>query len=133
MSEREDNSGGSKLGCTTPLGVLTMGLALSIFGSAIGGGCSFRIPLTEASVSLAGSIGSKENSRRALPNYLESRLGSNNNFINSSTNLSIWVAEGTGIFVVGEQPSSPLIDIHVSLATRDNKYYPSLNSRPERS
>ena len=110
-----------RLGCTSPLGVLLLGLGLSIFGVAVGGGCSVRIPLTEASVSTAGSVGSKDSSRRALPGYLEPRVASSKDFINSSTTLTIWVAEGTGLFVVGEQPGSPLVDLYLGAANRDGK------------
>lgn len=132
--ERDDNSGWSPgCGCASPLAVLTIGLALSIFGASVGGGCSVRIPFTEASISSAGSIGSKESTRRALPPYLEHRIGSNKDFVNSSADLTIWLAEGTGVFVIGEQPGAPGLDLHLNLTTRNQKYYPSLRSQPEGS
>lgn len=112
--ESESERSGCSVGCASVPSVLTVGLALSIFGAAIGGGCSARIPLTESNVSVAGSIGEKNASRRALPNYLIDRLGSNYDFINSSTSLTIWSAEGNGILVVGEQPGAPWVDLNIS-------------------
>jgi|SRR3989344_3854191 len=114
-SERNsENFNGCGCGCASLPVVLTFGLALSIFGAAIGGGCSARIPLTESNISFAGSVGSKETSRRALPRYLSERVGSNYDFINSSTTLTIGPAEGTGIFIVGEQPGAPVIDFNIN-------------------
>lgn len=116
MSKENENESGWKIGCTSPLGVLIFGLGLSVFSSALGGGCSVRIPLTEANISMAGSVGSKERSRKALPDYLEDKIGSQRGFINSSNSLGIWVAEGTGIIYVGRTPEAPWIDFNIDLS-----------------
>lgn len=113
--EQESDNSGCAIGCVSIPTVLTIGLALSIFGAAIGGGCSVRIPFTESNVSIAGSVGEKNASRRALPNYLSEKLGSNYNFINSSNSLVIGPAEGNAILVVGKQPGAPAVDLNISL------------------
>jgi hypothetical protein len=93
--------------------VLTAGLLLSIFNAAIGAGASFRIPLTSSNVTLAGSVGKKDKAPEALPPYVHGKLAGNQNFVNGSQTLTIWVAEGTVIFVVGHQEGAPLIDLHL--------------------
>jgi hypothetical protein len=118
MSKEDESSKGPSIGCTTPLGVLIFGLGLSVFGAALGGGCSARIPLTEANISVAGSVGSKERTRKALPDYLEDKIGSQRGFINSQTTLGIWVAEGIGIVYIGKTPEAPLIDLNIDLSKR---------------
>ncbi len=93
--------------------VLTAGLLLSLFSAAVGIGVSVRIPLTQANVTLAGSVGKKEKAPDALPQYVHGKLGGNQNFINGSQSLTIWVAEGTVIFVIGQQEGAPLVDLHL--------------------
>ncbi len=93
--------------------VLTAGLLLSLFSAAIGIGVSVRIPLTQANITLAGSVGKKEKAPDALPQYVHGKLGGNQNFVNGSQSLTIWVAEGTVIFVVGQQEGAPLVDLHL--------------------
>ena len=93
--------------------MLTAGLLLSLFSAALGIGVSVRIPLTQANVTLAGSVGKKEKAPDALPRYVHGKLGGNQNFINGSQSLTIWVAEGTVIFVVGQQEGAPLVDLHL--------------------
>ena len=93
--------------------VLTVGLLLTIFNTAISIGVSVRIPLTQSNVTVAGSVGKKEKAPDALPSYVHGKLGGNQNFINGSQTLTIWVAEGTAIFVLGEQEGAPLIDLHL--------------------
>jgi sulfur-carrier protein len=100
-------------GCASVLVVLTAGLLLSLFSAAVGIGVSVRIPLTQANVTLAGSVGKKDKAPDALPPYVHGKLGGNQNFINGSQSLTIWVAEGTVIFVVGQQEGAPLIDLHL--------------------
>lgn len=124
MADNEKSSNSNiGCGCSTPVSVLTIGLGLTIFGAAIGGGCSVRIPLTEASISAAGSVGSNQASRDALPDYLNAKVASNRDFINSTHTLNIGPAEGTGLFVVGEQPGSPLIDLYLAIETKDGKFH----------
>jgi hypothetical protein len=93
--------------------VLTAGLVLSLFNADIGIGVSARIPLTDSNVTIAGSVGKKEKAAQALPGYVSESLGGNRNFINQSNTLTIWVAEGTAIIVVGHQEGAPLIDLHL--------------------
>lgn len=116
-NERDYGSSGTGFfrgGCSGCGCVLTAGIALSIFGAAIGFGCSARIPFTESNVSIAGSIGDKDLNKIALPNYVSSRLGSNEDFINSSSSLTIGPAEGSAILVIGEQGGVPAIDLFIA-------------------
>ena len=124
MSDPEDRRGGRRgrrggcnLGCGGGCGgvllVLTVGIVLSLFGATIGIGLSVRVPFTASNVTLAGSIGAKAKVAGALPEYAAGRLGGNQNFINGSQTLTVWVAEGTVIFVVGQQQGAPLIDLHL--------------------
>ena len=100
-------------GCTSVIVVLTLGLLLSLFNTDIGLGISVRVPLTDSNVTVAGSVGKKDHAADVLPGYVRSRLGSNQEFINQSSTLTIWVAEGTALIVVGRQPGAPLIDLHL--------------------
>jgi len=93
--------------------VLTAGLVLSLFNAGVGIGVSARIPFTESNITVAGSVGKKDKAADALPQYVHGRLGGNGNFINQSNTLTIWVAEGTAIIVVGHQQGAPLIDLHL--------------------
>ena len=95
--------------------VLTLGIILALFQVGIGIGGSIRIPLTDISVSGGGSIGKKEVVQQVLPNYLESRVGSNQDFFNHSSTMTIWLAEGMGIVVLGSQPEAPNIDLNINL------------------
>jgi hypothetical protein len=88
-------------------------LVLSLFNSDIGIGISVRVPFTDSNVTLAGSVGKKDHAAGVLPGYVRGRLGSNQEFINQSSTLTIWVAEGTALIVVGRQPGAPLIDLHL--------------------
>src|SRR6478672_704535 len=77
-------------GCAGFFLVLTVGIALSIFDAGIGVGVSVRVPFTESNVTVAGSIGAKDKTLKALPDYTEGRLGGNQNFFNNSTTMTIW-------------------------------------------
>ena len=111
---RRWRGGGCGGGCASVIVVLTAGLLLSLFNAAVGIGVSVRIPFTTSTnVTLAGSVGKKEKAPDALPPYVHGKLGGNQNFINGSQTLTIWVAEGTVIFVVGQQEGAPLIDLHL--------------------
>jgi len=107
------NRGGCGCGCASVVVVLTAGLLLTLFNTAVGIGVSVRVPFTASNVSLAGSVGKKEKAPEALPPYLHGRLASNENFINQSNTLTIWVAQGTAIFVVGHQEGAPALDLHL--------------------
>lgn len=86
---------------------------LTLFNAAVGIGVSVRVPLTESNVTIAGTVGKKEKAPDALPSYVHGRLGGNQNFINQTSTLTIWVAEGTAIIVLGRQEGAPLIDLHL--------------------
>ena len=100
-------------GCASFIVVLTLGLVLSLFNAGVGIGVSVRIPLTDSNLTIAGSVGKKEKAANALPSYVRGKLGGNQNFINQSNTLTIWVAEGTAIVVLGRQEGAPLIDLHL--------------------
>ncbi len=107
--------GGCGCGCASIFVVLTAGLLLSLFNADVGIGVSVRIPFTESNVTVAGSVGKKDKAPDALPPYVHGRLASNENFINQSNTLTIWVAEGTAIVLVGRQEGAPAIDLHLEL------------------
>lgn len=115
MSRERDNSSGCTTGGCSGCGcVLTLGLGLALFGASIGFGVSGRIPFTESNVTATGAVGGKDIAKDALPNYVNSRVASNKDFINSSHTLTIGPAEGIGMFVVGEQEGSPVIDLNLN-------------------
>lgn len=94
--------------------VLTLGLLLSLFNVAIGIGVSVRVPFTSnVNITLAGSVGKKDKAPDALPSYVHGKLGGNQNFVNGSQTLTIWVAEGDVIFVAGQQEGAPIFDLHL--------------------
>ena len=93
--------------------VLTIGLVLSLFNAAIGIGVSIRVPFTDSNLTVAGSVGQKQKAVDSLPGYAEGRLGSNQNFINQTTTLTIGPAEGTTLIVLGRQPGAPVVDLHL--------------------
>ena len=107
--------GGCGCGCASVVVVLTAGLLLSLFNSAIGIGVSVRVPFTQANLTIAGTVGKKDKAPEVLPPYVHGRLGGNQNFINQSNSLTIWVAEGTAIVVLGEQEGAPPVDLHLEL------------------
>lgn len=100
-------------GCASLIVVLTIGLLLTIFNTAIGIGASVRVPFTDSNVTIAGSVGKKEKADGALPAYVQDKVASNRNFINGTNTLTIWVAEGIVVFVVGHQEGAPIIDVHL--------------------
>jgi len=104
---------GCGCGCASVFVVLTAGLLLTLFNSSVGIGVSVRVPFTESNLTIAGSVGKKEKAPDALPPYVRGKLASNQNFINQSNTLTIWVAEGTAIVVLGRQEGAPLVDLHL--------------------
>jgi hypothetical protein len=102
-------------GCAGFFVVLTVGIALSIFDAGVGIGVSVRIPFTASNVTIAGSIGAKDKTVKALPDYTEGRLGGNQNFFNNSTTMTIWPAEGAVVVIVGKQDGAPALDLHLVL------------------
>ena len=113
-TRREWRGGCGGYGCASFFVVITLGLLLTLFNTAIGIGVSVRVPFTSSTnITLAGSVGKKDKAPDALPGYVHGKLGGNENFINGSQTLTIWVAEGTVIFVIGQQEGAPLIDLHL--------------------
>ena|SRR6476646_3318495 len=106
---------GCGCGCAGFFVVLTVGIALSIFNAGIGIGVSVRIPFTSSNVTVAGSIGAKDKTVKALPDYTAGRLGGNQNFFNNSTTMTIWPAEGAVVVIVGKQDGAPALDLHLVL------------------
>ena len=106
-------AGGCGAGCASLVVVLTIGLLLSLFNAAIGIGVSIRIPFTDSNLTVAGSVGQKQKAVASLPAYLEGRLGTNQDFINQTTTLTIGPAEGTTLIVLGTQPGAPIADLHL--------------------
>jgi hypothetical protein len=105
--------GGYGCGCASVFVVLTAGLLLSLLNADVGVGVSARVPFTDSNVTLAGSVGKKDRAPDALPPYVHGKLGGNQSFVNQSTTLTIWVAEGTAIFVIGRQEGAPWVDLHL--------------------
>jgi len=70
---------------------------------------------TISNVTVAGSIGGKENAVDALPNYVRDRLAGNQNFVNNSTTLTVGPAEGVGLLVIGKQEGAPAADLYLVL------------------
>ena len=95
--------------------MLTIGLLLTLFGSAVGIGASLGVPFTNSNITIAGAVGKKEKAVGALPGYVADKVGSNQNFINQTNTLTIWVAEGIVVIVVGHQEGAPAIDLHLVL------------------
>jgi hypothetical protein len=110
---RRSRRGRRGWGCGGFLFVLIVGLALSLFNTDIGVGLSVRIPFTQSNLTLAASIGAKEKTVNALPDYTHGRLGGNQNFINQSQTLTIGPAEGATLIVLGQQAGAPAIDLHL--------------------
>lgn len=107
--------GGCGYGCGTFLFVLIVGGLLSVFSADFSIGASIRVPFTEANITLAGAIGSKQKAVAALPPYTQGRVASNQDFINGTQAVTIWPAEGVTVFIVGRQEGAPAIDLHVVL------------------
>jgi hypothetical protein len=112
---RWGDRGGCGGGCASIVVVLTVGLVLSLFSAAVGIGASVRIPFTSSNLTVAGSVGKKEKAVDALPGYVRGKLGGNQNLINQSNTLTIWVAEGTAIILLGQQEGAPAVDLHLEL------------------
>ena len=93
--------------------VLTVGIVLSLFNAGVGVGVSVRVPFTESNLTLAASIGAKDQAVGSLPAYTEGRLGGNQNFFNNSTTMTIGPAEGAALVILGKQAGAPAVDLHL--------------------
>lgn len=106
---------GCGCGCGGFFFVLIVGVLFSLFNVVAGVGVSVRVPLTESNITVAGSVGAKDKAVGALPDYVQGRLGKNQNFFNNSTTMTIGPAEGTALVVIGNQGGAPPIDLHLFL------------------
>lgn len=95
--------------------VITIGLVLMLMNIGIGLGISFRIPTTNANLTVAGCLGEKNKALAALPFYVRNRLGSNKDFINHSMTMTVGPIEGCEMGVIGDQPGSPAFTIHIAV------------------
>lgn len=102
-------------GCTSVLTTLTVGLALAFLNTAASIGVSAAIPFTDANITIAGCIGEKDKAISTLPDYVERRVGTNEDFINSSHTLTIGPIESCGVVVVGKQEGAPGIGLHIDI------------------
>ena len=107
------NRGGCGGGCAGVIVVLTVGLLLTVFNTAVGIGLSVRVPFTGSNLTLAGSVGDKDKATEVLPAYIHDKVAGNQNFVNQTNTLTIWVAEGVGMVVLGHQEGAPVIDLHL--------------------
>lgn len=118
MREREDGSrehrAGCGCGCLLPVAAVLLAVvgAAAGIGSAVGVGGSVRVPFTDANISMGIGLGNKEHNVEVLPDYLEGRVGNDDNFMNFSERWNIWKFGITGITVVGGQDEAPAIDLH---------------------
>ncbi len=112
---RHSGGRGCGCGCSTTLAVLTVGLGLALLNAGASVGISARIPFTDSNITLAGCIGEKEKALDALPEYTQTKVGDNQNFINSTQTLTIGPAEGCGLLVVGKQDGAPAFDLHLEI------------------
>lgn len=101
------------LGCGGFLFVLIVGVALSLFNVDIGIGLTVRVPYAQSNLTLAASIGAKNKTVAALPDYTRGRLGGNQNFINHTQTLTIGPAEGATLLVLGKQEGAPVADLRL--------------------
>ena len=108
-------TGGCFGGCGSFIFVFLLGGLLSLFGAGFGAGVSVRVPFMQSNVTLAGTIGTKAKATEPLPAYAKERLGGNQNFINQSITLTVGPAEGVLVFIVGEQPGAPAVDLVIAL------------------
>lgn len=106
---------GCGCGCGGFFFVLIVGVLFSLFNVVAGVGLSVRVPLTESNITVAGSVGAKDKVVGALPEYVQGRLGKNQNFFNNSTTMTIGPAEGAALVVIGNQGGAPPIDLHLFL------------------
>ena len=117
MIDNRDRRSRRRSGCQGGCGgcgcVLTIGLILAIIGGALGISASVRIPGTHSNVTVAGSIGKKQLTKAVLPSYARKTFAGNHNFINGSSTLTIWIAQGQQQIVVGKQKGAPVAGLEI--------------------
>jgi hypothetical protein len=94
--------------------VITLGLVLMLMNIGLSLGLSFRIPFTQANLTLVGCLGEKNKAVSALPSYVQGRLASNKDFMNHSMTTTIGPIEGCEMGIIGDQPGAPLFGIHIN-------------------
>ena len=104
---------GCGCGCGGLILVLTVGILLSLFNAIVGIGLSVRVPLTQSNLTVAGSLGRKDEAVGALPSYTKGRLAGNQNLFNHSTTTTIGPAEGAALVILGHQDGAPPFDLHL--------------------
>lgn len=95
--------------------VITIGLLLMLINVGLSLGLSFKIPFTNANLTLAGCLGEKNKAIDSLPPYLQGRLGSNKDFMNHSMTTTVWKIEGCEMGIIGQQPGAPVLGIHFGI------------------
>ena len=106
---------GCGCGCAGFFFVLTVGIVLALLNVTASIGVSVRIPFTSSNLSLAGSVGEKDKVISAMPDYTQGRVAGNQNFLNNSTTMTIWRAEGVVVVIIGQQDGAPPVDLHLDL------------------
>lgn len=92
--------------------VLTVGLVLMLINVGLSLGISFRIPLTQSNLTLAGCLGEKGKAAASLPAYLTGKLADNHDFINHTMTTTIGPIEGCEVGILGKQVGTPTFGIH---------------------
>ncbi len=95
--------------------MLTVGVVLALLNVAAALALSVGIPFTTSNLTVAGAVGEKERALEVLPGYARGRVASNQDFINHSTTMTIWRAEGVAVVIIGKQAGAPALDFQVAL------------------
>lgn len=95
--------------------VITIGLILMLVNIGLSLGLTLRIPTTNANLTIVGCLGEKNKALSSLPSYLKGRLGNNQDFINHSMTMTVGPIEGCEMGIIGDQPGSPTIGIHIKV------------------
>lgn len=93
--------------------VVVAGIALAVFNITFGIGATIRFPATNYNISAGLSLGKKDFAPQALPPYLRNQIAGNGTAFNQTNSVTIWIAEGIGMLVIGYQPQAPIVDISV--------------------
>ena len=105
---------GPRIGFAGFFVVITVGLILMLMNVGLSLGLSFKIPATNANLTLLGCIGEKNKAVASLPDYARNHLGSNKDFISHTMTTTIWNIEGCEMGIIGELPGAPVFGIHIS-------------------
>lgn len=106
---------GPRIGFAGFFVVITVGLVLMLMNIGLSLGLSFRIPATNANLTLVGCIGEKNKAVASLPSYARDHLGSNKDFISHTMTTTVWNIEGCEMGIIGNQPGSPTLGIHIGV------------------